>query len=85
MKIYTVITQSINNVGHHQNSIDNFSNFEDAKKYINDCVEGNKKLEGEDTFSCFEMTGSWTEYGWMFNNRIPYGVEMKRNGECKDC
>ena len=83
MKIYTVIIQGIDYEGHHQNSIDNFTTLDDAKKFIDDCIECQKRLEGENSFWASEITGSMCEYGWLFGGKIAYGVETERVGEHK--
>jgi len=81
MKIYTVVVQGIDYEGHHTNSITNFGDFDKAKKYVDDCVDGQKRLEGENSFWAFDITGAYCEYGWIFGGKIAYGIETKRVGE----
>ena len=83
MVIYTVVVQSIDYNGHHQNSIENFGDFDKAKKFIDDCIDGQKTLEGEDSFYATDISGSWGEYGWIFRGQIPYGIETERVKEGK--
>lgn len=83
MTIYTVIIQGIDYEGHHQNSVENFKTLEEAKNFIDSCIESQKVLEGEDSFWVTEITGSNHEYGWIFGGKIPYGVETKKVGEHK--
>ena len=75
MKIYTVIIQSLDRDGHHQNGIETFDSFDKAKKFIDDCIEGQKRLEGEDSFHSVDITGEMYEYGWIFKGSILYGIE----------
>jgi len=83
MIIYTVVIQSIDYEGHHQNSIENFTDLEEAKKFIDHCIESQKVLEGADSFWATEISGSMAEYGWIFSGKIPYGIETERVGEHK--
>ena len=81
MIIYTVVIQSIDYEGHHQNSIENFRVLEEAKKFIDNCVESQKVLEGADSFWPTDISGSSCEYGWVFSGKIIYGVETTRVGD----
>ena len=83
MIIYTVVIQSITYEGHHQNSVENFTDLEQAKKFIDHCIECQKVLEGADSFYATEISGSMAEYGWVFSGKIPYGIETERVGEHK--
>ena len=77
MIIYTLITQSIYKDGHHVNLIDNFENLEEAKSCLDSRVASQKTLEG-DVFAKFELTDSTCEYGWLFEGKIVYGIELQR-------
>ena len=83
MKIYTVIIQGITSDGHHQNSVENFETFDKAKKFIDDCVEAQKSLEGEDSFVPYDMTGEAYEMGWIFRGKVLYGVETRHTNTGK--
>lgn len=84
MIIYTVVIQSINYDGSHQNNVENFKTLEEAKDFIDSCVESQKTLEGVDSFTTYDLTGSMAEYGWLFSGKIAYGVECQRVKEGKD-
>ena len=77
MIIYTVVIQSITYEGHHTNSVENFKTLEEAKAFIDNCVESQKRLEGADSFWPTDITGSMSEFGWIFNGKIAYGIETE--------
>ena len=78
MIIYTVVVQSVKYDGSHQNSVENFKTLEEAKSFIDSCVESQKTLEGADSFTTYDLTGSMAEYGWIFSGKIPYGIECQK-------
>ena len=79
MKIYSVITQCIHENGYHTNGIDTFTSLEKAKAFIDNNVEGQKKIEGTDNMiSEFDITGKTSQYGWMYPGKIVYGVKIKQ-------
>ena len=79
MKIYAVITQCIHEDGYHVNALDTFTSFEKAKAFIDNNVDGQKRIEGTDNIvGEFSIAGETNQYGWMYSGKIVYGVKIKQ-------